>query len=159
MEMFELSDTVRDRVKRALAERSAVFATFPDGAIALATGEQSVFYVLVFPGPDGAQRARETLTRMDALRDTLNIETIPVWMDCTPLVRDGEGALLLQAAPPDRCAPLTGLEATARDRILATVRSTPRLATVVADDVWVLSPDARAHIPILVRTEHITDAP
>lgn len=156
---FELSDTVRRDVERALAERSAVFTTFPDGATALITGEQSVFYVLVFPGPDGAQRARETLTRMDALRDTLSIEIAQVWMDCTPLARNGEGALLLQAAPPDRCAPLATVEAMTRDRILATVRSIPHLAAVAADDVWVLSPDAQEHIPIIVRTERITDTP
>jgi len=160
MATLELTDAVRRDVERALAARGTPFATFPDGVVALATGEQSIFYVLVFPGPDGAGRAREALARADALREALAIEVVPIWMDCTPLAHADEGALLIQAATPHACTPLARLaDGAERDRILSAVRAHPRLTAVIADDVWTLARGSGAPLPILVSTERVTGGP
>lgn len=157
--MITFTDTMRTAIIRATAERTPRFAEFPDGAYAVEVGNRDGLYLLVYPAPDGAPKARETYAWFIRPQAQDSHSIAAILYDYSESTGDeGEGILLVLAPRGDRCAPLATFSPEVQERLLADLRGrNARFGGIAVADVWVNTTFPDRLSPFIVRVDRIAD--
>ncbi|MDO8462974.1 MAG: hypothetical protein Q7S96_01725 [bacterium] len=154
-----LSPAVQSNIERTLQTRAPLFAEFGDGVRVLPTDPRlGFFYLMEFPGPDGAMQASKTEERLSAIRQNkaFPVDGVIPWFLLNELGNGTEGLLLFQGPRLDRCVPLIRCPAAQQTSTMNMLRAHPALATIAMEDVWMNTTVSKEPTPFLVRTERLT---